>query len=705
MMRASDVMCDGHALRLLVSALGEAKEGIILVINASAHYEAVRGFLRGGAVQTVLLDNDSPANRAMAYNARTCTIFVTARVLVADILRGLLIWERVAQALVFHAECVESDMALNFCVTLLREARITVSGLSDNLTKYGGLSSFDTSARVERIEMTAEMVRAEAAIRHLIEACAEQLTSRGKLPRPIRYAASSQAFAFEAKAMLDSLEPAKARREARRAAKAGLGDLARLRCLGTRLYVDDALTFLDRLVCLQRDAQDSAFSTSEAFDDLFAAAKERVFQSSTPWSETCPCERPPKEAVLRSAIDRAEGVGAVLLLVRDEVSAAQVASWLSANTESDTMYRIATWQAEQQLFGVHLGEFAPHPAPRGASIIPGGGRRIVIVTREQFRCRVEPVSELRPRLIVVCDDYCETDLDLSGDCPVQLLRFHDQSLAAVAFRDATALRAQRRKCLLRDKTNALKRRAAPLDRARSHRRVIVDGRELRSALPPALHDAGFSLEIGVLGSGDYVPAAECGVERKAVDSGDLHASLESGRLFNQLRDLANNFELAVLLVEFTDGCYAPRFLNDTISVYSLPAKLAQIAMHYPTVRFCWSPSPLDTVALFEALSDLRGPPPCLSQCQALCDSRSSDSRKRDDADDAWHEVNSVQQRLLAKIPGCSRVNIANISCRLRSLRDLANLSLEQLKPILGGHKAAIDCYTFFSRHVPCDASQ
>lgn len=704
MMRACDVMCDGHALRLLVSTLGKAKEGLILVINASAHYEAVRGYLRGEAADTVLLDNESPAGRAKAYNARVCTIFVTARVLVADVLRGLLICGRVEQALVFHAECVESDMALNFCVTLLREAQINVLGLSDDLTKYGGLSSFDASVLVERIVMTAEMVRAEAAIRHLIEVCAEQLTCRGKLPRPIRYAASSQAFAFEAKAMLDSLEPAKARREARRAAKAGLLDLARLRCLARRLYVDDALTFLDRLVCLQRDAQDSAFSTSEAFDDLFVAAKERVFQSSKPWSATCPCERPPKEAAVRSAIERAEGVAVIMLLVRDEVSAAQVAGWLSNDPECETMGRIATWQAEQQLFGGHLDEFAPNSPPREGSIVPGCSRRIVIVTRDQFRRRVEPLSELRPRLIVVCDDYCETDLDLSGGCPVQRLRFHDQSLVAVDFRDAAALRDQRRRCLHHDKSVALKRPAPPLNRRRLYRRVVVDGRELRSALPPALHEAGFSLEIGVLPSGDYVPAAECGIERKAVDSGDLHASLESGRLFNQLRDLANNFELAVLLVEFTDGCYAPRFLNDSISAYSLPAKLAQIAMHYPTVRFCWSPSPSDTVALFEALSDLRGPPPTLDRCQAPCGARSSNSR-RDDNDIAYYDDHSIQQRLLAKIPGCSRANIPSICCRLGSLRDLANLSLEQLKPILGGHKAALDCYTFFSRQVPCDATQ
>jgi DNA excision repair protein ERCC-4 len=61
-------------------------------------------------------------------------------------------------------------------------------------------------------------------------------------------------------------------------------------------------------------------------------------------------------------------------------------------------------------------------------------------------------------------------------------------------------------------------------------RIIVDKREFRSDLPSVLFHEGFEIIPITLQTGDYILSNEIGIERKAVETGDLIESLKSERL-------------------------------------------------------------------------------------------------------------------------------------------------------------------------------
>lgn len=77
-------------------------------------------------------------------------------------------------------------------------------------------------------------------------------------------------------------------------------------------------------------------------------------------------------------------------------------------------------------------------------------------------------------------------------------------------------------------------------------RVIVDEREKPSDVPFLLKDKGLKVEFKLLDVADYV-TAEVAIERKTAR--DFVSSLYSGRLFDQVRRLAESYELPVMIVE------------------------------------------------------------------------------------------------------------------------------------------------------------
>lgn len=283
--------------------------------------------------------------------------------------------------------------------------------------------------------------------------------------------------------------------------------------------------------------------------------------------------------------------------------------------------------------------------------------------------RVDAVGELEPELVVCVDDDCDV-----GEVDKKIVVVTRLAYGRRRFRAEEANGTQSKRKTVEASTKREVRR-----------RVVVDGRELRSRLPRALHEANFQVEIGVLPTADYVVSADCGIERKAVESGDLAQSLESGRLFNQLRVLCSAYDLAVLLIEFREGCFPHSYLSDDLRLGSLHSKLAQIAMHFPMVRICWSPSPESTLDLFEAIAEKRSPPPSLEDCCL-------ETRRTEEEGGSGccpHDV-------LEKIPGCETESARRkiVDC-VDSLKDLANMSLEQLSDILGTHRQAKLCHDFF----------
>ena len=78
--------------------------------------------------------------------------------------------------------------------------------------------------------------------------------------------------------------------------------------------------------------------------------------------------------------------------------------------------------------------------------------------------------------------------------------------------------------------------------------VVVDTREFKSSLPSYLFHTGFKVVPLFLKTADYVLNDEAAVEKKSVHTRDLHNSLKSGRLEDQLRRLSSSFRRAYLLI-------------------------------------------------------------------------------------------------------------------------------------------------------------
>ena len=91
--------------------------------------------------------------------------------------------------------------------------------------------------------------------------------------------------------------------------------------------------------------------------------------------------------------------------------------------------------------------------------------------------------------------------------------------------------------------------------------IVVDVRELVAHLPLSLHKAKFHLQMSKLKVrhlqvavtqiiwqvGDYILTTDMAVERKTLP--DLKASINSGRLDNQMVAMCKRFKISILLIE------------------------------------------------------------------------------------------------------------------------------------------------------------
>jgi ERCC4-type nuclease len=197
--------------------------------------------------------------------------------------------------------------------------------------------------------------------------------------------------------------------------------------------------------------------------------------------------------------------------------------------------------------------------------------------------------------------------------------------------------------------------------------------ELRSGLPRALHERGVAVSVETLAVGDYVLSRRHAVERKNVDTGDLDSSLESGRLWAQLRSLEHHYANPLLLLEFERKTrpLSLRPLPDSLHARHPVAKLAKCVLEYPNARLLWSPSAADTPALFAALAG--GGDVDVAGAKALKDEQ------------------DFHRRALVKLPGVAEAPAAKRAFLLESdlcLADLATLTRDELGALLGPEAAA-----------------
>ncbi|KAL2757845.1 hypothetical protein ACRALDRAFT_2132558 [Sodiomyces alcalophilus JCM 7366] len=228
-------------------------------------------------------------------------------------------------------------------------------------------------------------------------------------------------------------------------------------------------------------------------------------------------------------------------------------------------------------------------------------------------------------------------------------------------------------------------------------RVVVDVREFRSSLPSLLHGRSMEVVPCMLTVGDYVLSPNLCVERKSV--ADLVSSLRDGRLYAQAEAMFQHYKDPLLLIEFdqnksftlepfADLSSASSTAPPTVSS-DVQSKLVLLTLAFPRLRILWSSSPFQTAEMFEALKSQEHEPDPMTAVRAGLD---RDMR----ADD--QSFNLEPQEMLGIVPGVTPKNIKNLVLQTDNLREVANMSKEELEPIVG-RQAAYQIHQFFNRNV------
>ncbi|XP_050525134.1 DNA repair endonuclease XPF [Daktulosphaira vitifoliae] len=209
--------------------------------------------------------------------------------------------------------------------------------------------------------------------------------------------------------------------------------------------------------------------------------------------------------------------------------------------------------------------------------------------------------------------------------------------------------------------------------------VIVDMREFRSDLPVLLHRRGIDIDPVTLQVGDYILSPDMCVERKSID--DLIGSLKSGRLYHQALMMCRHYTKPILLIEFDQNkpfdLQGNYFLSKDMTTShrnDITSKLQLLTLHFPKLRFVWSPSPYATAELFQELKEGKAQPVSLKAAVIGLEAGQNFDEEK---------YNAVIKDFMSKLPGITTQNICNILNKGVSLPYMLSMSVENLKTLCG----------------------
>ncbi|KAI0147502.1 DNA repair endonuclease XPF [Xylariaceae sp. FL1272] len=229
-------------------------------------------------------------------------------------------------------------------------------------------------------------------------------------------------------------------------------------------------------------------------------------------------------------------------------------------------------------------------------------------------------------------------------------------------------------------------------------RVVVDVREFRSSLPSLLHGRNLNVIPCMLTVGDYILSPNICIERKSI--GDLISSFKDGRLYNQAETMFQHYKSPMLLIEFdqnksftlepfADLSGNLRSVNPNEVPSDLQSKIVLLTLAFPRLRVIWSSSPYQTAEIFEGLKTQEPEPDPLAAVRAGLE---KDMKAEDQA------FNLEPHEMLGVVPGVTPQNLKNLTLVAENVREVANMSVEELEPLIGkeaGRKVA----GFFGRNL------
>ncbi|KAI1424571.1 DNA repair endonuclease XPF [Xylaria sp. FL1777] len=229
-------------------------------------------------------------------------------------------------------------------------------------------------------------------------------------------------------------------------------------------------------------------------------------------------------------------------------------------------------------------------------------------------------------------------------------------------------------------------------------RVVVDVREFRSSLPSLLHGRNLNVIPCMLTVGDYILSPNICIERKSIN--DLISSFKDGRLFNQAETMFLHYKNPMLLIEFdqnksftlepfADLSGNMRSVNPNEAPSDLQSKIVLLTLAFPRLRIIWSSSPYQTAEIFENLKMQEPEPDPIAAVRAGLD---KDMKAEDQA------FNLEPHDMLGVVPGVTPQNLKNLTLETENVRDVANMTIEELDPLIG-KEAARKVHGFFNRNL------
>eukprot|EP00347_Sterkiella_histriomuscorum_P024144 403332158 len=241
--------------------------------------------------------------------------------------------------------------------------------------------------------------------------------------------------------------------------------------------------------------------------------------------------------------------------------------------------------------------------------------------------------------------------------------------------------------------------------------IAVDSREFSSTTPIYLYEKGFWLIPLVMTVGDYVISDEICIERKAVKTGDLFESFKSGRLLNQITNMARFYKKPMLLIEFeesipfklTDKNVFDSTAGGEVNPANIISKISLLTLHFPTLQILWSKGPQHTADIFKELkrtqTGLQKDPDLqkIARIGKVGDlSGDADLLEENNEDDEFNRF--MPTEFLKKLPGIDSNNINMLTSKVRNMVDLCQLDEDELKKIIN-HRNAKELKAFLSRKV------
>jgi DNA excision repair protein ERCC-4 len=238
-------------------------------------------------------------------------------------------------------------------------------------------------------------------------------------------------------------------------------------------------------------------------------------------------------------------------------------------------------------------------------------------------------------------------------------------------------------------------------------RVVVDVREFRSSLPSLLHGRGMVIVPCMLTVGDYILSPRVCVERKSV--ADLIGSFKDGRLYAQCEAMFAHYASPMLLIEFDrdkSSFTLEPFADLSGSAASVSAaqagagdlqgKIVLLTLAFPRLRVIWSSSPYETAEIFERLKAQEGEPDRGAAVRAgLGDDGDADAALGGEGGQVF---SSGPRDMLAAVPGVTAKNVVNIAAGAENVREVANMGVGELEPLVG-REAAGKIVGFFAKDL------